>query len=361
MTIIAPLPVEMGDITPAWLSAALGCTVRSARVIDVNHGTCTKIRLALKTDDPAIPATVILKGGFEPHSRMMDYMHANEVHAYADVAPHSPLRQPRCFFAGFDAAGRQGIVIMEDLRARGVTFLHPQHPRSPDEVAQRLEVLARHHATTLDRPALFAQGGAFDWANDYIDGFYRYGEVILTPVVWQQFVASARGAAASTRFHALDWFMDALGKLSALGKTVPRALLHGDTHLGNLYIDTDGEPGFFDSQPHVGPVIAEVAYHVTCALDMGDRRSHERDLVAHYAKTLSALGGVLPPLDVLMRHYAAYLAFGYGIFLVNASDFQPEAINTAYTARFSAAMLDNDTAGVLAGLQAALSVTPSNW
>ncbi|MGE4302428.1 MAG: hypothetical protein AB7E24_00170 [Novosphingobium sp.] len=28
----------------------------------------------------------------------------------------------------------------------------------------------------------------------------------------------------------------------------------------------------------------------------------------------------------------------------------PEAINTAYTARFSSAMLDNDTLGVLAGL-----------
>ena len=99
MTNVRPLPVEIGDITPAWLSAALGSPVSAAKVVDVNNGTCTKIRIALETDDPDTPETVILKGGFEPHSRMMDYMHANEVHAYADVAPHSPLRQPRtCSF-----------------------------------------------------------------------------------------------------------------------------------------------------------------------------------------------------------------------------------------------------------------------
>lgn len=350
MTNVRPLPVEIGDITPAWLSAALGRPVSAAKVVDVNNGTCTKIRVALEAEDPDIPETVILKGGFEAHSRMMDYMHANEVHAYADVAPHSPLRQPRTWFAGFDAEAKQGIVIMEDLVARGVTFLHPQQPRPPEEVARRLEMLAKHHAMTLGRPEDMAPDGRFGWAGDLIDGFYRYGETILTPPVWEGFVNSARGAAASTRFHGLDWFLDTLGKLSRFGKTVPRALLHGDTHLGNLYVDTDGEPGFFDSQPHMGPVMAEVAYHVTGALDMADRRIHERDLVAHYRAALEAEGHTLPPLEDLMRQYAAFLAFGYAIFLVNASEFQPEAINTAYTARFSSAMLDNDTLGVLAGL-----------
>ena len=44
-----------------------------------------------------------------------------------------------------------------------------------------------------------------------------------------------------------------------------------------------------------------------------------------------------------MFQYSASLAIGYLIFLVNESFFQAEAINTAYTARFSAAMLANDT------------------
>lgn len=350
MTQIHPLPTEIGNITTAWLSAAMALPLTGSRVVDVMHGTCTKVRLALESDNPAVPATVILKGGFEPHSRLMDYMHANEVYAYADVAPRSPMRQPRCWYAGFDAGAKQGIVILEDLVARGVEFCHAQRPQSPDAVAKRLAVLARHHATSMNRPELFTPGGAYDWAGDYIDGFYRYGEAILTPPVWQGFVESSRGAAVSTRFHGLDWFLETLGKLSCFGKTVPRALLNGDTHLGNLYIDINGEPGFFDSQPHVGPVMAEVAYHVTCALDMADRRTHERDLVAGYLTALAAEGITPPSLNETLHQYAAFLAFGYGIFLVNASEFQPEAVNTAYTARFSAAMLDNGTVEVLARL-----------
>ncbi|MDE8652369.1 phosphotransferase [Novosphingobium album (ex Liu et al. 2023)] len=354
-----PLPTTIANITTAWLEAALaaqapGIGLTGSRILDVMHGTCTKIRVALERDAAAraagIPAQVILKGGFEPHSRLMDYMHAHEVHAYADVAPLTALRQPTCYFAGFDAEARQGIVILEDLVARGVEFLHPQRPLPPEAVARRLEVLARHHALTWEQAAPFAPGGAFAWADDFIDGFYRYGAQILTPPVWQGFVQSARGAAASVRFHSLDWFLTALGKLSALGRTIPRVLVHGDTHLGNLYVDIDGEPGFFDSQPHVGPALCEVAYHVTGALDMADRHAHDRDLVAHYRQALAAEGIAPPPLDEMMRQFGCYLAFGYGIFLVNASDFQPEAINTAYTARFSAAMLDHDTIGLIARL-----------
>ncbi|MCJ2187814.1 aminoglycoside phosphotransferase/kinase family protein [Novosphingobium beihaiensis] len=206
-------------------------------------------------------------------------------------------------------------------------------------------MLARHHAMTLGRSQDFAPHARFGWAGSLIDGFHRYSETILTPTVWEEFVRSARGAAASVRFHDLNWFLGALGKLSRFGRMVPQARLHGDTHLGNLYIDTDGEPGLFDSQPHLDPVMAEVAYHVACALDMADRQTRERDLVARYRAAIAAEGHSLPPLDELMRQYAAFLAFGYAIFLVNASDFQPAAVNTAYTARFSSAMLD-----VLAGL-----------
>ncbi|MCT2398204.1 hypothetical protein [Novosphingobium mangrovi (ex Huang et al. 2023)] len=54
MTNVQPLPAEIADITPAWLSAAPGCTVSAARVVDVNNGTCTKIRFALEADDPVM-------------------------------------------------------------------------------------------------------------------------------------------------------------------------------------------------------------------------------------------------------------------------------------------------------------------
>ena len=51
-----------------------------------------------------------------------------------------------------------------------------------------------------------------------------------------------------------------------------------------------------------------------------------------------------------MHQYAVYMAYGYMVFLINDSIFQPEAYNTAYAARFSQAMLDHDTMGRLAAI-----------
>jgi hypothetical protein len=353
-----PLPIDIADITPAWLDAALrswnpGVTLEDAEILDISHGTCTRIRIRLDMDEAArgagIPERVILKGGFEPHSRAMHYMHAEEVHAYADVRPVSPLRCPACYFAGYDAQARQGIVIMEDLVARGVEFCHAQRPQHPELVAKRLTALARHHAMTWGK-ADIQPGGRFGWAGHVADGFTRYASELLTPEIWQSYVDSARGAAVSVRFHSLDWMKGVLAKLATFGRSLPNVLIHGDTHLGNLYIDIDGEPGFFDSLPHTAPAMYEISYHLTCALDVPDRRAHERDLVAHYREELIRCGVTPPPLDEFMRQYGCYLSTGYAIFLLNASAFQLEAINTAYTARFSAAMLDHDTIGLIEAL-----------
>lgn len=351
-----PLPVTIEAITPEWLNAALnswspGVRLRDAEILDINRGTCTKIRVRLDMDEAGraagIPERVILKGGFEPHSRAMHYMHGEEVHAYADVRPHSPLRFPGCYFAGYDPQAQQGIVIMEDLVARGVTFLHPQRPQQPEAVAKRLTRLAQHHAMTWNSPDI-RPGGRFAWATNIADA--SYFDTVLKPDIWQGYVDSARGAAASVCFHDLEWMKGALDKLNRFSRTLPTMLIHGDTHLGNLYIDVDGEPGFFDSLPHLAPAMYEISYHVAGALDVPVRRLHERALVAHYRDELIRCGIDAPSLDEFMHQYAIFLANGYAIFLVNASEFQPEAINTAYTARFSSAMLDHDTIGLLEAL-----------
>lgn len=350
-----PLPTQIEGLSTPWLEAALqsrnpGIGLKDSEILDINNGTCTKIRIRLDLDEAGreagIPERVILKGGFEAHSRMMaPYMHKQEIHSYADVLPHTPLRFPDCFFAGFDAEAKQGIVIMDDLVARGVEFCHPQKPQAPEQVAKRLSRLAQHHAMTYGRESEFAPGGRFAWATHTGDS--GHFESILVPDTWQGYIDSARGAAASTCFHDLDWMIRAKNRFNAFSKAQPPVLIHGDTHLGNLYIDVDGEPGFFDSLPHKSAAMQEITYHITCALDVPDRRAHERDLVAHYRYELVSHGADVPPLDELMRQFGIFLANGYMIFIVNASEFQPEAINTAYTARYSAAMLDHDTMGLI--------------
>jgi hypothetical protein len=350
------LPVEMAEITQDWLNYALRTRAPEAalngfELVNVINGTCTKVRLHLDLNEAGkragIPDSVILKGGFEPHSRVMHYMHKQEVHGYADVLPVLKLPSPACYFAEYDAARQQGIVIMEDLKARGVEFCHPLRPQARELVERRLVELAKFHAQTYASAAL-EKGGLFEWAEPMqTAGEAGHFDPFLQPDTWQHYVDLPRGRATSVYFHDAGWMRDAMQRLAKLATRFPHALLHGDTHLGNLYIDKDGTPGFFDSLPHRFPPMAEVTYHLCCALDPMDRRQWDKELVRFYLAQLASHGVTPPSFEDAMFQFAAFIAFGFCIFMVNEAVWQPETINTAYTARFSAAMIEHDTLGAL--------------
>lgn len=132
---------------------------------------------------------------------------------------------------------------------------------------------------------------------------------------------------------------------------MPYCLIHGDTHLGNSYEEADGTPGFFDFLPGRAPWQLEISYHLGLALDQADRPTLERPLIAHYLKELGLhlmpRGIAMPDLDEAVRDCAAFLPWGYFIFLTNTTQFQTEAVNTAYASRFSAAILHAERAGLL--------------
>jgi hypothetical protein len=352
-----PLPLRIEDIEKTWLTAALQTRaphvhVGDFEIVDINHGTATKVRIRLDVDaagrQAGIPASVILKGGFEPHSRQMALTYAREGRGYRDVLPVLDLRTPACYFAGVDPEGPQTIVIMEDLVARGVRFCDPLQPQTYEQVERRLSALARFHAQTWDSPE-FQPGGRWDWVHDGAGMFRTYMEQAgyFQPEVWDRFVNLPRGAAVSVVFHDLDWARLAVDRLATMAAGLPQCIVHGDTHLGNLYEELDGAPGFFDIAfrrecPHF-----EISYHITCALDQRDRPRWEEALVRHYLDELSRHGVEPPELDETMSYFGRFLTLGYLIFLVNESHYQTEAVNTAYAARFSAAMLDHHTLGLV--------------
>src|SRR5579864_2904352 len=114
---ISPLPLKIEEIDRHWLTAALrtrapGVTVDNFDIVDVNHGTSTKIRLRLVMDaaglQAGIPSLVILKGGFESHSSALPFMHENEARFYRDIEPALGLHAPACYFADFDSETGQG-------------------------------------------------------------------------------------------------------------------------------------------------------------------------------------------------------------------------------------------------------------
>ena len=348
------LPTTVEEITREWLTEALGhecpgVEVARSRVIDIIPGTSTKIRFALEYntagDGAHLPPTLIVKGGFEEHRSTMRMLYYNEVRAYRDWLPWVTINTPRCYYAdsNLDSGGQESIVILEDLKSNGRAFCHAQQPQSYRQVSRRLEDMARFHAETWESPEL-KSGGSLSWVGSRFEDWARvYTDHYLQPDIWQHYANSPRGAAVSLRFLDHRWMTAALEKIAASHLAEPLCVIHGDTHLGNLYVEADGTPGFFDMQVARAPWHLEVAYHIVCALDMADRPRWEQALLVQYLESLKRFGIAAPDFESAWESYRRSIAYGYFIFLINETRFQTEAINTAYTARYSAAMLQLGT------------------
>ena len=353
-----PLPITVEEITLDWLNAALrsqspDITIRGFDIVDTSFTTCSKLRLRLDRDTAAIaagiPETIIIKGGFEDHGRRLYQMHWREVRGYRDVYPEIPLPHPRTFFADADDERRQGIIIMEDLVAKGVEFCHASKPQTHEQVAKRLAMLARFHAASWNSEDL-RPGGRWSDLPDFFEVMQDFFDEKSSPENWARFVASPRGAAASNRFHDREWMVESWHAMRRYGDALPHCLLHGDIHLGNLYIEPDGTPGFLDTLSSHGPGMLEVAYHIAASVDSADRARWEGPLVQRYLDEVARAGAAAPSFDEAMHQYAVFQIYGHFIWMTTESHYQPEAVNTANTARVSAAMLDHRTKEIVAAL-----------
>ena len=366
-TDVGRLPITIDEIDAAWLSDALstyvtGTEVHDFEIVDIRHGFTTLLRIRMDLNDVGrqggIPDTVMLKGGFEDFTRGAARAYAVkgyslEVVSYREIWPVLGLNVPTCYFADMELDvepdQQQTIIIMEDLLQRGVTFSDGLKPESYEQVDRRLSSLAKAHAKTWDSPELKPGGRWSGVASNGPAMFrdYMHHTGYIQPEGWQRFVDLPRGAGSSVHFHDLDWMKRALDHMSTLSDELPNCIVHGDTHLGNLYVEHDGTPGFIDSLPRREPAMVEVMYHITCALDPADRRRWDETLIGNYRDELCRNGVDAPSVDNLMHQFAAFLPYGYVTFLVNESHYQTESFNTAHAARFSAAMIDHDTKGLV--------------
>ena len=95
-------------------------------------------------------------------------------------------------------------------------------------------------------------------------------------------------------------------------------MVHGDAHIGNAYVEPDGRVGFVDWQTvAVGPWVHDVNYFLVSALDVPDRRAHERELLGHYLKALASFGVSAPGLDEAWSDYRRATVHGFLGWLCN--------------------------------------------
>lgn len=347
------IPGAPEELTPEWFSGALaarfpGVRVAALRVLDRHAGTTGRVRVALEyAGSVRGPASAFVKlAPFDAEQRAivdLTGMGIREARFYAELAESLPVRLPRPYHADFDPGGRF-VMLLEDLEASGCRFPAAD---DADAAARARRVVAGH-----------ARIHAALWESPRFERELRW----IEPPMRHEF-----GAALVAR--ALELFADEMppafrevGRLYVermhaicdLWDAGPRTLIHGDSHLGNLFEDVSGDApviGFLDwAVTSRAPGIRDVAYYLSNSLPTELRRAHERDLLARYRAGLVAAGVAPPEPDALWQGYRLHAVYSWVAAAVTSAmgdKWQPLAVGRASMLRATHAVADLESVALL--------------
>ena len=299
------IPRGPESITPAWLSEVLGARVHECELeqIGIGVGLLGRLYRVHLEGGAGLPATVVIKlPTLDVTARTslcedLD-IYLREVRFYEQIGVANPLPPARHYFAAFDDATHDFVLVMEDLgRLRNADQLLGC---STEDAKTVIDAIAGHHA--------------FWWNNERLAGLSWLIRYTSPPVVatltdnykaaWPKLVehfgsdlpAAIRGF--GERFVSLmPWFLDQIAR-------PPHTFLHGDLRLDQLFFATDA---------HDAPVTAldwqlssrgcgayDLSYFLSQSLTTETRRGCEDALLERYAERL-AQHGIDYPLTQL-RH-----------------------------------------------------------
>ena len=349
-----PIPVDVEDVTAEWLGVALGRAVAGIAVVDRHSGTTGRARVALRWADGAPgPDTLFLKlAPFDPDQRAFVAragLGVAEARFYAELASEVPVRVPAVYASHWDEAGRYAMVL-EDLGASGCRFPRPRDDDIGDTAGRIVEELARLHARFWGDHRL-EPGAELGWVNAGSRvAFGRPGPYI--PMAVERF-----GAELGPAFRRLAELYTTRGpEVAAVLAAGPPTLVHGDAHLGNLFVDgaAGGRPGFFDwAMVWRATGMRDVAYVLGNSIPTDVRRAGEREWIARYVATLGEHGVALTERDA-WEQYRVLVAYAWASATSTAAMgglWQAERVGQGGMRRATATIEDLDT---VAALEAAL-------
>lgn len=346
------LPVDVDGLTPEWLSMALaarhpGVCVRGVERLDRTERTNLHARLRLLHDGTTgAPETIFCKlPPTNPEHRAMigaTGMGTREAWFYRDLGPRLSMRMPTAYYAEADAKG-DFVLLLEDLTARGCAVSDGTWAISADLAARAIEDLAELHVRFEDASRLAAIA---PWASAR-----RAGSVDFTVRTLRYVIENHADLLSESYLAVARLFADRPDDVNAIWESGPQTLIHGDAHVGNLFVD-DGRVGFLDwGMLCVYTAMRDVSFFLTMGMDADDRRREERALVRHYVDVRRALGGSELSFDDAWRAHRLQAAYGViASFLTLVPPYNSEArrvFTTAFRARASASLEDLDTVAAL--------------
>ena len=349
------LPLASADISPAWLTAALsarypGVRVASVQVMNERGSTNHHVRLGITYDERAgLPDTMFAKmASLDPAHRAAigsTGMGTREARFYDELAPSLDMRIPTSYFsrAGDDGAF---LILLEDLQATDCRISDGTWGIPADLAAGALTDLARLHVRFEDADRLAA---VQPWVTASPAMASGSTLPLLKMVIDQNADVLSEAYIAVAEMYLAD--PDAVVALWAQG---PQTLIHGDTHIGNLFVDGD-RVGFLDwGLLNVSTPMRDVSYFLTMSMLADERRAHERDLLQHYLDVRRSLGGAeISAEEAWQAHrvHTAYTVLASFLSLVppyNGED--QREFSDAFRNRAITALDDLETVQALKGL-----------
>ncbi|KAI0836763.1 kinase-like domain-containing protein [Hypoxylon sp. FL0890] len=352
-----PLPLTPQDITAEWCTKILGHKVSAVTIVKEIHSTASKILIDLTYEEEVnandAPTQACVKGGFNKtlmalHPSLM-WTYRREAEFYFYLRPIVQMNLPKVWYCGTDTVSGQGLVVMSNLAAQGCSFGEPLKPWPVDRVRAGVEELAALHARTWG-----ASEEDFPWlaGDKMMGGNPLQGMIVslLSPPAWE---LRFKGAAAPPLPEAIanrERLERAFRAMWATENPKLKCVVHGDAHIGNTFITPDGRPGFIDWQaPHAGVNVQDVAYFITGALAIEERRKHEGDLVRHYLLALREGGGPKYEKEDIWHDYRKHVLHGLA-WALTAPGMQPDENVFVMTERHAAAVADHGTIELLESL-----------
>jgi Phosphotransferase enzyme family len=340
------LPATPFEIEASWLSDALQARYPGVRIIDVgviDQNEVTNLHSKLRVvsagrDD--LPASMFCKmAPLDPARRdsiLATGMGQREARFYAQVPRSLSLRVLTVYVAAEDVSDGSFVLLLEDLDARECTVSDGTTGVTPDAAAIALEDLARLHLRYTSSDHRKEELGWVPTSrplSDYGAKLLRYG------------LEHHRDRLSRSFAHLAELYINEAPVLHDLWQQGPKTVVHGDTHIGNLF-DDHGRTGFLDwGMINVTTPMRDVSYFMNMALSIEDRRLHERDLLRLYLDIWNAGSGLTLSFDqawLAHRIHAAYCvpaSCQIVTFPENATD-RRRVFASAFLARAEAAIED---------------------
>ncbi|AMK19864.1 MULTISPECIES: phosphotransferase [Sphingobium] len=350
------IPWRYEAITPEWMTHILCKDHPEAKVVSVSldapdSGTSNRRRVFVEYNDAGerlgLPKSVFCKATVDLLNRILLSTSAllSETTFYNQIRPQLNIEAPEAYLAVYDTESYASIVVLKDLAGKA-SFCSHHTQMTLERVKDQMELLAKLHGHFYKSPQLDGELGHMFRYDD------RFAALDRDHDFKSMCEAGLRAAAdvVPPRLLAREaevW--PATVKASARHGELPLTITHGDVHLKNWYITDEGRMGLGDWQvTSKGHWSRDVAYTITTALTVEQRREWEQQLLRHYLDAFAAAGGEAVPFEEAWFNYRQQLLTTLAWWTMTLTpskdvpDMQPRDITVEFIRRIAIAIDDLD-------------------